>query len=53
MTLNEVKIEVLKRNKKMDWIYSKLGYSKQYFYSVFRENNTKEIERIKKILENN
>ena len=53
MTLNEVKIEVLKRNQKMDWIYSKLGYSKQYFYSVFREKNTKEIERIKKILEEN
>ena len=53
MTLNDVKIEVLKRNEKMDWLYSKLGYSKQYFYYVFRENNQKEIKRIEKILKEN
>ena len=53
MTLNQVKIEVLKRNKKMEWLYEKTGYTKQYFYYVFRANVKKEIERIKKILEEN
>ena len=50
MILNEIKIEVLKKGKNMQWLYEQLGYTKQYFYYVIRENKTEEIERIKKIL---
>ena len=53
MTLKEIKIKILKMDKSYVWLAQQLGYSTKYMYDCIKKQNTKEIERIKKILENN
>ena len=53
MTLQEIRIELTKQSKTSVWLAQQLGYSTKYMYDCIKRQNTKEIERIKKILENN
>ena len=53
MTVIDLKIELIKKQKTARWLAQQLGYSTQYMYYCIKENKEKEIERIKKILKNN
>ena len=53
MNLQEVKIECIKKGVTLTWLAQQLGYSTQYMYYCIKENKEKEVNRIKKILENN
>lgn len=50
MTIKELRIELIKKEKTAIWLASQLGYSAAYMYRVIEEKKEKEIERIKKIL---
>ncbi len=50
MTLQEIKIELVKQNKTSVWLAQQLGYSTKYMYDCIKKQNEKEIDRIKKIL---
>lgn len=49
MTLQEIKIELIKQNKTVSWLCKELGYSRQYFYKNAL-TIPREIERIKDVL---
>jgi hypothetical protein len=53
MNLQEVKIECIKKGVTLTWLSQQLGYSTQYMYDCISKQKQSEIERIKKILENN
>ena len=50
MTIKELRIELIKRNKTISWLATKLGYSTAYVYKVIDMQKQNEVERIKKIL---
>ena len=50
MTVKDLRIELIKKEKTAKWLAKKLGYSTTYMYHCIAFNKTKEVERIKKIL---
>ena len=50
MTIKDLRIELIKKEKTATWLSQQLGYSNAYLYKVIEQQKTKEIERIKKIL---
>ena len=52
MTLQEIRIELVKQSKTSVWLAQQLGYSTKYMYDCIKKQNEKEIDRIKKILKN-
>ena len=50
MTLQEIRIELIKQGKTSVWLAQQLGYSTKYMYDCIKKQNVKEIDRIKKIL---
>ena len=50
MTLQEIRIELVKQSKTSVWLAQHLGYSTKYMYDCIKKQNEKEIDRIKKIL---
>ena len=50
MTLQEIRIELIKQGKTSVWLSHQLGYSTKYMYDCIKKQNVKEIDRIKKIL---
>ena len=51
MTLTELRIELMKQGKTVTWLAQQLGYSNTYLYKCMNDQNKKEIDRMKKILE--
>ena len=53
MTVIDLKIELIKKQKTARWLAQQLGYSTQYMYHCIKEKKEKEIKRIEKILKEN
>jgi len=52
VTIKELKIKLIEKDKTAIWLSTQLGYSPAYMYRVIEEKKEKEIERIKTILSN-
>ena len=50
MTVIDLKIGLIKKQKTSVWLAQQLGYSTKYMYDCIKKQNVKEIDRIKKIL---
>jgi len=51
MNLKEIRIELIKIEKSITWLASRLGYSTTYLYEVIKSQKSDEIKRIVDILE--
>lgn len=51
MTVKELKIELIKKDKTARWLAQQLGYSTTYMYYCINMKIEKEIIRMKEVLE--
>ena len=51
MDIIELRVQLIRKGKTATWLAQQLGYSNTYMYKVVKDQNMKEIERIKKILQ--
>ena len=51
MNIIELRIELIRKGKTATWLAQQLGYSNTYMYKVVKDQNKKELDRIKKILQ--
>jgi hypothetical protein len=50
MNIREFRVELYTKGKTALWLANELGYSPAYMYRMIKNNNEKEVKRIKKIL---
>lgn len=51
MDIIELRVQLIRKGRTATWLAQQLGYSNTYMYKVVKEQNKKELERIKKILQ--